>query len=242
MLHKTVQKTICVPDSHLLITLMSPSFISHLKVSDLWGFESVNSLSVVCFPAPGHQPAVFDILILHIIKICHLTCFFASPHFSLSGLILKAAAAAAAAHWAFPVFEQLSECKGCSNSFCMRRFRPPRCYKWLFSGLSGTAWRFFCCSSLRARWSSSTRRPGSRWCWTNTWWPEWTGWCRPSGRSPQSLLGAPEGNSRIATHHDPQRVLSYYSHTDWLHCCIVICVTVSDWFCKLKCVLDSVWK
>lgn len=39
----------------------------------------------------------------------------------------------------------------CVQIECVKWFRPPRCYRWLFSGLFWTAWSFFCCSSPRAR-------------------------------------------------------------------------------------------
>lgn len=135
----------------------------------------------------------------------------------------------------------------CFQIVSVRWFRPLRCYKWFFSGLSWTAWTFFCCSSPRVRWSSSTRHPGSRWCWTNTWWPVWTGWCQPSSRSPQSLLGAPEGDDRETTQRNPQKEFPY-SYTDWLHGWSIVkmsllqrltdsAVKVFFW---VK--LDSVWK
>lgn len=161
------------------------------------------------------QSAVLDILIVQFIKIWPASLPDLTFH---SGLTLKPASTL----WAFPAFhsklEQPSEYKVFSNCLCncLRWFRPLRCYKWFFSGLSWTAGRFFCCSSPRVRWSSSTRHPGSRWCWTNTWWPVWTGWCQPSSRSPQSLLGAPEGDDRETTQRNSQKEFPY-SYTDWLH-------------------------
>lgn len=80
-------------------------------------------------------------------------------------------------------------------------FRPLRCWRWPVAGSSRTAWRCLCCSSPRVQWSSSTRRPGSRWCWTGTWRPVWRGWSRSWRRSAESLLGAPDHGDRESRHH-----------------------------------------
>lgn len=78
-------------------------------------------------------------------------------------------------------------------------FRPLKCWRWLFSGWSLTAWRCFWCSSPRERWSSSTGHPGSRLCSTSTYLSGWTGWCLFWLHSSESLPGAPEAEDKDIT-------------------------------------------
>lgn len=80
-------------------------------------------------------------------------------------------------------------------------FRPLRCCSWVFAGWLSTSWSSFSCSSPHERWSSSTGRPDSRWCWTGTRSPVRTGWCCSWCCSPESLFRAPE----VRTHEDQQQ-------------------------------------
>lgn len=70
-------------------------------------------------------------------------------------------------------------------------FRPLKCWRWLSFGCLRAWWSVWCFSP-REQWSSSTERPDSKWCWTDTWWPGWTGWSWSWCCSPEWFLGAPE--------------------------------------------------
>lgn len=110
-------------------------------------------------------PASFSPITRSECQICLSASWINTDPFSVSLLCLEAQEAGSCIlRLSLQLQDKLS-----FNSNCLCPvFRPPKCWRWLFFGWSLTAWRCFCWSSPHERWSSSTERQDSRWCWTGT--------------------------------------------------------------------------